>query len=97
MVDDEDFDPPLDPRGGCPWVPGTQGKVDAICERADNNWALWHPDDATHDSVKTVNTDPTLDASIMSRCCGLTVVEHRNPSVFWSPTYKAGKTLSEFD
>jgi hypothetical protein len=54
MVDDDDFDPPLDPRGGCPWVPGTEGKVAAIELRLASGWCLWHPDDATHEDMNIV-------------------------------------------
>ena len=69
MVDDDDFDPPLDPRGGCKSLPGTEGKVVAMCERGDNGWAIWHPNDAVmDDNSKVTDKTPGVDAYKLDGC-----------------------------
>jgi len=62
----DDFDPPLDPRGRCPWPPGTEGKVAAIEARISSGWSLWHPDDATFEDVCTV--EPPMGINPAERC-----------------------------
>ena len=38
----------------CPHPPGSLGKIERLIERAERGVLLWHPDDATHESMSEV-------------------------------------------
>jgi hypothetical protein len=68
-TDEEDYAPEPDPRGGCKFLPGSEGKVIAICERHDNGWALWHPGDAVlDDNSKVTDETPGISAYKLGGC-----------------------------
>lgn len=50
---------PLDPNGGCPYVPGSSGKICWLRRRERRGWAMQHPDDATFDDVQQPVREPT--------------------------------------
>jgi hypothetical protein len=91
----DDFDPPLDPRGGCPWVPGTEGKVAAIEARIAAGWSLWHPDDATFEDMHVVEgaTKLLIDQSVSQ------IVPFRQVgfAAFMPRHYATGKVRLEAD
>jgi hypothetical protein len=95
MGDDEDYAPPLDPRGRCPWPPGTDGKVAAIELRLASGWALWHPDDAKHEDMHVVEgaTKLLIDQSVSQ------IVPYRQVGfAAYSPRhYATGKLRLESD
>jgi len=49
--------PPPDPNGGCPFLPGSVGKMCWIRRRLHRGWCLWHKDDAKREDLATVETE----------------------------------------
>ena len=86
------------PESPCPWTPKTEGKVLTLCERADKGLDLWHPDDAVVEDVYTVNKKVRLPPMVMSYSWfDLNVTTCKDPTAFWFPRNKAGRTTSEDD
>lgn len=46
--------PPLDPKGPCPYLPGSEGRVLTYQRRMDEGWAMQHPGDVTIEDMHTV-------------------------------------------
>jgi hypothetical protein len=95
MGDSDGYEPPLDPRGRCPWPPGTDGKVAAMELRLASGWALWHPDDAKHEDMHVVEgaTQLFIDQSVTR----IIPMRQADFTVFLPRHYASGKVRSERD
>lgn len=50
--------PPLDPKGPCPYLPGSEGRVQTYMRRATKGYAMNHPGDVTLEDLHTVQQKP---------------------------------------
>lgn len=86
--------PPPDPNGGCPFPPGSPGKIAWYMRRARRGWEMNHEDDATHSSVQA-SGEPSMNALKMAQYCELDSAEFRDPMMDSSRAGRRGRFVNE--